>query len=137
MITNFENFINESSKPTGSKKTLINRIYKALDPVKGKIYSDEAWQGVTEFQRIIEQVPQVLGVYMSCEHGGYRSIGIAPNQKEFISYQRSFGRTPEWKEYKVRIEWNGGESITGILTCSPAGSQEDPFDRYDISIILK
>ena len=51
-------------------------------------------------------------------------------------YWKGVGETPNYKEYLLKINMNNGMEINGSLKCHSAGTMEDPFDRYDITITL-
>ena len=42
----------------------------------------------------------------------------------------------EWKEYKVELETQEGIKLEGTLSCHAAGSVSDPFDKYDMSLVM-
>lgn len=109
--------INEVS----SKRTIINRIYKVTHDITGHLYNDENWHGVTLVVDAIESLGYDCEV--TVKDGGYRS-----NPKD------PFGLP--WKEYLLRIETPEGFEINGTLNCHSAGTTEDPFDRYDMSLVM-
>jgi hypothetical protein len=51
-------------------------------------------------------------------------------------YRKSNDGMSQWKEYQVDIDTPEGFNIQGTLNCHAAGSVEDPFDRYDMSLVL-
>lgn len=109
--------INEVS----SKRTIINRIYKVTHDITGHLYHDENWHGVTLVVDAIESLGYDCEV--TVKDGGYRS-----NPKD------PFGLP--WKEYLLRIETPEGFEVNGTLNCHSAGTTEDPFDRYDMSLVM-
>lgn len=54
-----------------------------------------------------------------CENGGY---------------WKGVGEFPNYKEYKFEIELIDGIKINGSLKCHSAGTIEDPFEKYDITV---
>lgn len=104
-----------------SKRTIINRIYKVTHDITGHLYHDENWHGVTLVVDAIESLGYDCEV--TVKDGGYRS-----NPKD------PFGLP--WKEYLLRIETPEGFEINGTLNCHSAGTTEDPFDRYDMSLVM-
>ena len=106
------------------KRSLRNKIYTALKPINGKYYSDENWQVVSDFKRIVEPLlPENLVLDLYCRDGGYRT---------------SRDGTAKWKEYDFDIydyETNK-DMINGKITCSAAGTVEDPFSRYDVTVTM-
>ena len=103
------------------KKKYINKIYKAIQPLISRIHKDDNWQAVNETFGIIEQVigsENDLKVW--CENGGY---------------WKRMGEFPNYKEYKFLITLNTeGIEINGSLKCHSAGTMEDTFSSYDITV---
>lgn len=101
-----------------SKRTAINRIYKLTHEITGNIYHDDFWNG----PRMVVDAIKSLGydVGMGAKDGGYR--------------KNSDGT--QWKEYQLEIDTPEGFQIHGTLNCHAAGSMEDPFDRYDMSLVM-
>lgn len=104
-----------------SKRTIINRIYKVTHDITSHLYHDENWHGVTLVVDAIESLGYECEV--TVKDGGYRS-----NPKD------PFGLP--WKEYLLRIETPEGFEVKGTLNCHSAGTTDDPFDRYDMSLVL-
>lgn len=106
------------------KRSLRNKLYTALKPINGKYYSDENWKVVSDFKQIVEPLlPENLVLDLYCRDGGYRT---------------SRDGTAKWKEYDFDIydyETNK-DRINGKITCSAAGTVEDPFSRYDVTITM-
>lgn len=102
-----------------SKRTAINRIYKVTHEITGNIYRDDSWNGPRMVVDAIKSLGYDCG--LGAKDGGYRksSDGMA-----------------QWKEYQVEIDTPEGFQIHGTLNCHAAGSMEDPFDRYDMSLVL-
>lgn len=44
------------------------------------------------------------------------------------------GEFPNYKEYKIQILMNNGIEINGSIKCHAAGTAEDTFQKYDITI---
>lgn len=100
-----------------SKRTAINRIYKLTHDITGRFYRDENWHGVTLVVDAIESLGYDCEV--SVKDGGYRENDGA-----------------KWKEYLLLIRTPEGFEIHGTLNCHAAGTVEDPFDRYDMSLVM-
>lgn len=109
--------ISESTKT----RKMINRIYKVVNKfgLTSKLYNDEYWAGVSSLMKTIKMVEGVTDVYLSVENGGYRS------NKEGT----------QWKEYQLTIETIDG-IIEGHINAHAAGTVEDPFKMYDITMTL-
>ena len=127
----FKNFITESVKTvineisnSNIKKKYINRIYKAIiqEKITSHLYSDEHWEGVDNAFNVIENVINSEGENdIRVENGGY--------------WKRA-GEFPNYKEYKFTITLNNGIVINGSLKCHSAGTLENPFGSYDITITM-
>ena len=107
--------LNEASL---NKKPMMNKIYDAVQKLTSKLYRDDHWQGVTDVKEAIEKL-------------GYKaSISVKDGE-----YRVSKDGTSQWKEYEFEIT-NGTLIIHGTLSCHQAGSVKDPWDRYDMSLVL-
>ena len=104
-----------------TKQTIKNRIYSKINKLglTSHIYHDDYWQGVNAIMSAINSVDGVIESYCSTNNGGYR--------------QNSDG--VQWKEYLVTIDTEQGE-IKGGLNAHAAGVAEDPFSRYDVTLVL-
>lgn len=104
------------------KKKIINKIYKATKDITSHIYKDDDWRTVSNAFNVIENTIANDGEINIWVEGG--------------GYQKGLGEFPNYKEYKFKIELYEGGEINGSLKCHAAGSMNDPFDRYDITITL-
>ena len=104
-----------------TKQTIKNRIYSKINKLglTSHIYHDDYWQGVNAIMSAINSVDGVIESYYSTNKGGYR--------------QNSDG--VQWKEYLVTIDTEQGE-IKGVLNAHAYGIAEDPFSRYDVTLVL-
>lgn len=114
--------INEISK-SGLKKKWINKIYKVITPLTSSIYRDEAWQNAKYVLNAIENVVNKNAeMNVWCENGGY---------------WKQIHEFPNYKEYKFSIYFSEYDfEINGSLKCHSAGTLEDPFERYDITVTM-
>lgn len=108
----------EEIKSVITKKRLMNVVYKTTAPLTSRLYKDDHWQGVDDIRNALAELNIETNIYPI--DGGYR--------------QNKTGDA-FWKEYQVEIQY-GGVIIQGILNCHAAGSIEDPFDRYDMTLQL-
>lgn len=103
-----------------SKRTAINRIYKVTNELTSKIYrNDDYWNGPRKIVKAIKSLGYEVG--LGAKDGGYRKSSDGMSQ---------------WKEYQIDIDTPEGFNIQGTLNCHAAGSIEDPFDRYDMSLVM-
>ena len=127
--TEFKKVINESVKTvikeisnSQVKKRYINKIYNKVKNLTSHIYKDDNWTAPFEAFEIINNVIEHDGeLNVWCENGGY---------------WKGIGEFPNYKEFKFKIELNGGLEINGSLKCHTAGTIEDPFSRYDMTITM-
>ena len=49
-------------------------------------------------------------------------------------YWKQLGEFPNFKEYKIQILMNNGIEINGSIQCHAAGTREDTFQKYDMTI---
>lgn len=117
-----------------TKKKYMRKIYKVTTDLTSHLFHDDSWQGVTEMLARIKSLPFVNDIDVRVEDGGYRR-----NTGNGIS-NFAVGDGAKWKEYLITIFVTSeeGEEITinGHINCHAAGSVEDPFDRYDMTIVL-
>lgn len=128
--------IYQSIKPTDmkqvnesiSKRSIINKIYKVTNGLTSHSYSDNDWSGAKQVFSAIESLGLECEVIV--KDGGYRnSLGgntLYVNNQD-VAY---------WKEYKLLITSEDGVVINGTLNCHSAGSIDNPFERYDMSLVL-
>lgn len=118
------NTVNESNE----KKSAINKIYKVTKPYTSHLYSDETWKGVDDITNAIKSLG--FECELTIKDGGYRnSLGghtMFANGND-VSY---------WKEYNISITTDTGVMVNGTINCHAAGTVENPFERYDMSLVL-
>ena len=109
---------------TTAKRTM-NLIYKNISDITAKIYRDDNWSAVSvlcqRIRTVLSAISDDLQLSVSVVDGGYRTSRDGMSQ---------------WKEYCLSIENEGQEFIAGTLNAHAAGSVADPFDRYDLSVVL-
>lgn len=111
-----------------SKRSAINKIYKATKDITSKLYSDDSWNGVDLVGKAIENLG--YSCRLMVENGGYRNS---------LGGNTLFVYNPDvayWKEYKVEVTTDDGIVINGYLNCHLCGTTEDPFEKYDMSLVL-
>ena len=109
--------LNESS-PSYMRKKLINILYRAVEPFTKHKYRDDDWRNA---RAVMDAVDIVVGengdTSWYCKDGGYE-------------------RGEDWakKVYRCRITMNDGIVIGAQLNCWAAGTVEDPFSSYDMTV---
>ena len=123
-----------TSRVDKKEMKLIQRaIYKELEKnnTTCKYYRDTNWAGVT---KVKEDIMNALhGLYNKTKHD--YDCSIAPING---GYRQSSDGMAQWKEYEIALYLGKKEEpfMKGSLNCHAAGSAEDPFDMYDMSVML-
>lgn len=120
LVKGFDAFM--ESESGNAKRKMINKIYNAARPMLDGLKRDDNWESVRNIINAIhEQVPE-FEFNVTVPDGGYYNNGDdgMPRAKRYVIS----GTTPE------------GYQIYGQLTCSAAGTMEDPFSSYDITLSL-
>jgi hypothetical protein len=104
-----------------AKKTIINKIYRNINKLglTSKIYNDNDWSGIKKLIEVIRNTDGVNEVSYGTVDGGYR--------------QNNEGT--KWKEYKIEIDSIQGV-INGNLNAYFDGGENDPYERYDLTLVL-
>lgn len=122
----------DKSIKASEKRKVQNAIYKQIEKtgVTGKFYHDSAWEGVKAVRKDIDDA---LKNIKNAEHEYEASV--APDEG---GYRKSKDGMSQWKQYKVEIFVKGSELpfMGGTLNCHAAGTMEDPFDTYDMSLCI-
>ena len=114
--------INEASN-SSIKRSMINKISKGMRPFTSKLFRDNGWENVTAaFEHMREIVGPEGQVEVTVKNGGYR------NSSDGISGQN--------KEYHFDVFLSNGVTIGGVLTCCQAGTVQDPWSAYDMTLQL-
>ena len=101
-------------------RKIQNRIYRAVSDFCGKIHRDDAWQNVGTLADIIRSVEGVRDLSLGA--------GVYNN---YIS--KSDPTSPAYRDYKITVITDFG-NLSGYIRCHAAGSVEDEFDRYDMTV---
>lgn len=99
-------------------KKVINKLYKIVNNYKS-LYSDSGWETVTD----------LINDLKSCE-GVNEVICYAGKYHNYLN--QSDNTNLPYRTYKLEIETEFDTKIGGELTCSAAGTMDDPFSKYDI-----
>lgn len=108
-----------------SKVRIKNSIYNAISELTSHIYRDDDWASVSNLlariRKVLSLISDDLELAVSVKDGGYRTSNDGMSQ---------------WKEYCLSIEYRGKEILAGHLNAHAAGTMEDPFSRYDMTVVL-
>ena len=94
---------------------IIKKLYKVSQPYTSKKYSDEACENFHELVNVLSNVKGVEdlnyggGRYHNYNDGGY-------------------------KEYTIDITTVYGTKISGTIQCHFAGTMENPYSSYDMTV---
>jgi len=95
---------------------LINKLYKVAQPYTSHRFRDNDWRHLKTFVNILsnidgveELIPSGTGPYKQSQEGAY-------------------------KEYKIDITTVLGSKIEGFIRCHFCGTQEDPWEAYDMTV---
>ena len=95
---------------------LINKLYKVSQPYTSHRFRDNDWRHLKKFIEILrnvkgvkELIPAGTGTYKQSQEGAY-------------------------KEYTLDITTTLGSKIGGFIRCHFCGSQENPWDVYDMTV---
>ena len=96
----------------------------------GKFYRDDYWEGVTKVRKdittalnsLFRKTSHEYDVSISAKNGGYRKNDDGT----------------QWKEYTIELFLKSQEEpfMTGVLNCYAAGTLDDPFSMYDMTVQL-
>lgn len=106
-------------------RKIKSQIYKVVGPLTSHLYKDEDWLGVASvlasIRKVLSGLSETLDLRVSVVDGGYREMNGA-----------------HWKEYCLAVVDESSEKqiLAGHLNAHGAGTIADPFDRYDMSVVL-
>lgn len=115
------NVLNLNESETRMTNNLIQKMYKRFGLLFGHLYRDNSWENVYDVKAWLENFDEVEDVIMSS--GVYHKYLNGSNDLPY-------------RTYKILINTTFGTKIGGEITCSAAGTMQDPFDRYDMTISL-
>lgn len=104
------------------KQFWIRKIYKNTEPLIRGLHKDDNWSSVYKiFDFWKEHLPE-LDFNITVPDGGYSG--------------RSENGMPSRKSYQITVTTPEGLTIVGQLHCDAAGTIEDPFSAYDMTLLL-
>lgn len=111
--------LNKFATPTDITRftnNLINKLYKVSQPYTSHRFRDNDWRHLKTFVEILRNVEGVEELI---------TAGTGP-------YKQS--QEGAYKEYTLDITTTLGSKIGGFIRCHFCGSQENPWDVYDITV---
>lgn len=111
-------------KVNEGKRELRNKLYNALKPINGKFYNkSRSVLALDDFKRIMDgTLPDGMHYTLGSLHDG-------------MKLDRD-GSGHFWFEFPFSVQEDGTmkEVLSGLITLSPAGTEDDPMHRYDTTI---
>lgn len=106
-----------------NKRSVINRLYKVVEPFTHSKYHDSGWSGVDQMIEALKNAG--YDVTVSVKDGGYRNSkgGNTLYTGDDVSY---------WKEFILEIPVED-KVVNGIINAHAAGTVNDPFSSYDLT----
>lgn len=118
-----QNFDKEKGRRPKSAKARIERIKRIVDKygLDSRIYGDKNWQAIDDYISAIESLGCEVECW--CEDEGH------------TDHNPTHGMNKS-KEFKIKISYDDGMVIGGIIKCMARGTVKHPFSEYDTSIVL-
>lgn len=104
---------------TPQLKKIQRNIYKSVSNYCGKMHSDDAWQDVKTLIGMIQSVDGVNDIHVGA--GEYTN---------FLNPEKG-----AYRDYQTTVETEFG-NLYGYIRCHAAGTMDDIFKYYDITISL-
>lgn len=101
-------------------KARINRLYAATRAMVKGSYNDEYWSALQDYSDAASSCGGELSYW--CENGGYCDFDD--------------NGTPWSKQYEIEVSYPDGIRLGGYIKMMAAGTVEDPFSRYDTSMVV-
>lgn len=122
----------EEKKEANAKAVAIVKIKDAIheqtQELTGKRFSDESWEGVKQVREVIDSI---------CKSSKLKGLSfeVYPKAGGYVTNGAS-----KAKKYEINIYQGKGDNekviLSGALYCHAAGTVEDPFSKYDMSIMI-
>lgn len=101
---------------------LKREIYNAIEPYTKKIIK---WDNFSEVINIQEAIRDVVGPDLMCDIDGGNSIRLNKDGLEYREFDISIYNK---EDYEMVLE--------GKLVCNSAGTMDEPWKLYDITVLL-
>ena len=115
-------------KEKATFKTVIEKIYDCTYDFRTGMFSDYDWSNVFALRDKIQEVINAINLLYDSNYEFEFGGGV---------YKKSDYRVNEYREYTFVItDTDSKETRSGSVICCAAGSMENPFSKYDISLIM-
>ncbi len=113
----------ENGYKVKSLTKLKNEIYRAVEPYTKKMVK---WDNFSEIINIQEAIRDVVGPDLMCDIDGGNFTRVNKDGLEYREFNISIYHNKD--DYEMVLE--------GKLVCNSAGTMDDPWKLYDITVLL-
>ena len=110
------------SASSASKRKWINKMYQVAEPLIRGLFQDDNWSHVHDAINALKTSLPELNLEFNVIDGGYSCPGE--------------DNMPRRKTWQVRGTTPEGFPIVGQLHCDAAGTMDNPFGAYDMTLTL-
>lgn len=118
-----QQILKEHGYKVQSVAKLKREIYNAIEPYTKKMIK---WDNFSEVINIQEAIRDVVGPDLMCDIDGGNSTRTNKDELEYREFDISIYENKD--EYEMVLE--------GKLVCNSAGTMDDPWKLYDITVLL-
>lgn len=115
--------LRENGYKVKSLTKLKNEIYRAVEPYTKKMIR---WDNFSEVINIQEAIRDAVGPDLMCDIDGGNSTRTNKDGLEYREFDISIYENKD--EYEMVLE--------GKLVCNSAGTMDEPWKLYDITVLL-
>lgn len=123
LICEAKQILKENGYKVKSLTKLKNEIYRAVEPYTKNMTK---WDNFSKIIDIQEAIRDVVGPDLMCDIDGGNSIRLNKDGLEYREFDISIYNNKE--DYEMVLE--------GKLVCNSAGTMDEPWKIYDITILL-
>ena len=123
LICEAKQILKENGYKVKSLAKLKNEIYRAVEPYTKNMTK---WDNFSKIIDIQEAIRDVVGPDLMCDIDGGNSIRLNKDGLEYREFDISIYNNKE--DYEMILE--------GKLVCNSAGTVDEPWKIYDITILL-
>lgn len=123
LICEAKQILKENGYKVKSLAKLKNEIYRAVEPYTKNMTK---WDNFSKIVDIQEAIRDVVGPDLMCDIDGGNSTRLNKDGLEYREFDISIYNNKE--DYEMVLE--------GKLVCNSAGTMDEPWKIYDITILL-